>query len=349
MKDKPLITVAIPNYNYGHYLRHCLDSVLNQTYSNFEVYFRDNKSTDESYEIALEYRKKFEKRGVYFNVSENKRNVGSDKNSQLAVRDYEGEFVYTLASDDAIKPEFLEKCVQVFLKHPNVGSVFVNREEIDEKGKITKTIPFYNQDCIIPGESQAAVYMMAGIGIPAQRMARLTILSKTKQYRRIWNVAGDWYENFLYAMAGDVAYLTEALVQYRVHSGNETSESERNLLGIFEHYQLLHSFVEVSKAFSMKKPAARYQEAVEKLGSMCLRYALKMLQNSENATAKRYLLLAPVFKSNIIEDPLYKKLTECTELKGDERNLKLTEIQTLGALSREISYDPPQDFIPLKL
>lgn len=349
MKDKPLITVAIPNYNYGHYLRHCLDSVLNQTYSNFEVYFRDNNSTDESYEIALEYRKKFEKRGVYFNVSENKRNVGSDKNSQLAVRDYEGEFVYTLASDDAIKPEFLEKCVQVFLDYPNVGSVFVNREEIDEKGKITQTIPFYNQNCIIPGESQAAVYMMAGIGIPAQRMARLTVFSKTKQYRRIWNVAGDWYENFLYAMAGDVAYLTDSLVQYRVHSGNETNESERRLLGIFEHYQLIHSFVDVSKAFGMKKPAERYQEAVEKLGSMCLRYALKMLQNDDNITAKRYLLLAPVFKSNITEEHLYRRLAECVELKVDERKRKLEEIGAIGALSREISYDPPEGFIPLEL
>lgn len=348
MKQRPLITIAIPNYNYGHYLRHCLDSVLEQTYPNFEVYFRDNHSTDESYEIALEYREKFKKRGIFFNVSENKRNFGSDKNSQLAVRDYEGEFIYTLASDDAIKPKFLEKCIELFLEYPNIGTVMVNREEIDEKGRITKHVPFYNQNCIIPGESQAAVYMMAGIGIPAQRMTRLTAWNKVQKYNRIWNVAGDWYQNFLYAMAGDVAYLTEALVEYRVHSGNETNESERNLLGIFEHYQLIHSFVDVSKAYGMKKPAARYKEAIEKLGSMCLRYALKMLQNYEVVTAKRYLLLAPVFKENIIEDPFYQRLMQCIVLQGAALKEEINAIQDAGSFSRTISYEPPEGFTPIK-
>lgn len=346
---QPLITVAIPNYNYGHYLRYCLDSVLSQTYSNFEVYFRDNQSTDESYEIALEYRKKFDERGVYFNVSQNKRNLGSDKNSQLANRDGEGEYIYTLASDDAIKPEFLEKCMKVFQEYPTVGTVLVNREEIDEKGNIATQPPFYNQDCIIPGESQAAVYMMAGIGIPAQRICRASVFAKTGAYRRIWNVAGDWYENFLFAMAGDVAYLTDSLVQYRVHSGNETNESERKLLGIFEHYQLIHSFVDVSNAFGMTKPAARYDEAIEKLGSMCLRYALKMLQNDENRIAEKYLLLAPILKKDITEDNTYRKLMKCIELTGGALKENLQEFQGMGAFSRQISYDPPEDFIALTI
>ena len=49
---KPLVSVCIPNYNYGHYLDHCLESVYNQTYPNLEVWIRDNHSTDKSYEIT---------------------------------------------------------------------------------------------------------------------------------------------------------------------------------------------------------------------------------------------------------------------------------------------------------
>ncbi len=40
--DMPLVTISIPNYNYGHYLSYCLDSVLAQTYPNIEVHFSDN-------------------------------------------------------------------------------------------------------------------------------------------------------------------------------------------------------------------------------------------------------------------------------------------------------------------
>ena len=136
MENEPLVTIAIPNYNYAHYLENCLNSLLNQTYSNFEVYFRDNQSTDDSLKIALGYKDKFAARGIYFNVSDNKRNLGSDINSELARRDAEGEYIYTLASDDAVKPEFLEKTMKVFEDHPEVYTVITNREEIDENGKI---------------------------------------------------------------------------------------------------------------------------------------------------------------------------------------------------------------------
>mgnify|MGYP000817553485 FL=1 len=134
MENEPLVTIAIPNYNYAHYLENCLNSLLNQTYSNFEVYFRDNQSTDDSLKIALGYKDKFAARGIYFNVSDNKRNLGSDINSELARRDAEGEYIYTLASDDAVKPEFLEKTMKVFEDHPEVYTVITNREEIDENG-----------------------------------------------------------------------------------------------------------------------------------------------------------------------------------------------------------------------
>ena len=49
---QPLISVTLPNYNYGRFLTESLQSVLNQTYENFEILFVDDGSTDESREIA---------------------------------------------------------------------------------------------------------------------------------------------------------------------------------------------------------------------------------------------------------------------------------------------------------
>lgn len=343
----PLVSICIPNYNYAPYLRNCFDSILAQTYPNIEVIFNDNNSTDDSFAIAMEYYHVFKKKNIYFSIHNNKLNYGSDKNTNSCLARAIGEFVYVLASDDSIEPTFIEKCISVFDRYPKVAMVMTHRKEIDENGNVSEIPPFYNQNCIIKSEDQAAVFMMAGIAIPGQRMGRVSAVGPVQKFKRIFNVAGDWYENFLTCMCGDVAYITEPLCNYRVHSGNETNESEKNLLGIFEHYQLINSFIDVSKNFGMTKPAARYNEAVEKLGSMCLRYAFKMFQNNLNETAHRYLLLAPVFKRDIIEDLTYITLMKCVDLEGDELKGNLEKINGENALIRTKSYDPPEGFEPL--
>ena len=53
---KSLVSILIPNYNYDRYLRECLDSVLAQTYDNFEVIISDNRSTDNSYDTISCYK-----------------------------------------------------------------------------------------------------------------------------------------------------------------------------------------------------------------------------------------------------------------------------------------------------
>ncbi|MCM1233678.1 MAG: glycosyltransferase family 2 protein [Ruminococcus flavefaciens] len=345
MNTKPLVTICIPNYNYGHYLEHCLESVYNQTYENIEVHFSDNASTDNSYDIAHKFRKKFKERGWFFELNENKRNVGSDKNSKIAASGFEGDYLYTLASDDAINPTFIERCIEVLENNPNVGTVITNREEIDENDRLYQIPPFYNVDCIVDGESQAAVYMMAGVAIPGQRMVRGTVFNKIDAFARQWQVAGDWYDNFLYAMVGDVAYITEPLCQYRVHTGNETNESELRLLGTTEHYQLINTFCSVADSFGMTKPQTRYEEAVHKLGSMCLRYALKMYKNKRNDVAYRYLLLAPVYYQDILWDDQYKELLAMRELQGAELEKQIADFEKRNVLERKKSYDPPEGFV----
>lgn len=346
----PLVTVAIPNYNYGHYLEYCLESVLAQTYPNIEVHFSDNASTDNSYEIAQKYRKIFKEKGIYFKIADNKRNIGSDKNSKMATRESEGEYIYTLASDDAIYPKFIETCVSIMEEHHNVGTVIVNRDEIDEHGNITPLVPFYNTNCIIDGDAQAGVYMMAGIAIPGQRMTKITVINQIQSFMRNWNVAGDWYDNFLYACVGDVAYVKDSLMAYRVHTGNETNESERKLLGITEHYQLIHAFLDVADAYGLKKPRERYEEAVKHLGEMCPRYALKMLDNDLPAIAKKYLRLALVYNEEMEQSEDWKALRHIARDDNAERiKNEVAAFKRTRNLNRTKSYDPPEGWRPLEI
>ena len=348
MNKKPLVSIMIPNYNYGHYLRNCLDSVLNQTYENIDVYFRDNNSTDDSFQIAMEYVAKFKERDIPFMIANNKRNVGSDKNTDLLLNSAEGKYGYVLASDDYIAPDFIEKCVSVFENHPNTALVMTHRNEVDEFGNVTKTPPFYNKSCLMSGESQAAVFMMAGIAVPCQRMYNGALTIQARNFKKNWLVAGDWFNNFLCACCGDVAYIKEPLCYYRVHTGNETSVSEDLLTGSFEHFMLINTFATIAEAFRLKKPVERYDAAVKKLGSMCFRYALKMYQNQKKDIARKYLRLSLVYDEELEKTEQYKLLAELQNCTGEEFAEKLKKYEQTFAAQRTVSYDPPEGWKPLE-
>lgn len=343
---EPLVSIIIPNYNYGQYLRECFESILAQTYTNYEVIFRDNASTDDSFEIAMEYYHKFKKKGNYFLLHNNKYNYGSDTNTNLGIGDATGHYLYTLASDDAIEPDFLKKTISVLEKNRNVTMVMTNRVEVDENGKRKSVPPFYNKSCIIPGEEQAGVFMMSGIAIPGQRMCRNDgTTRKMDKFTRVHEVAGDWYNNFLYSCCGDIAYIKEDLCRYRVHSGNETHGSEDTLLASIEHFCLLNSFVNISKNFGMKLPEARYEEAVRKLGSMCLRYALKMICAKKEKIASRYLKLALVYDEALEKNEDYQIILNY--LKGDTKAHDKLNLLFNQHIKRKTSYDPPKGAIEI--
>lgn len=334
------VSVLIPNYNYGEYLEECLNSVLNQTYKNIEVIFRDNASKDDSFEIAMKYYPIFKEKGIYFSIHENRINFGSGRNSVLCIEDASGDLLLFLSSDDFLEPTFVERCVEVFEKNENVSMVMTNRNEVDEHGNITSVVPFYNMDCIVEGEKQAGVFMMAGIAVPSQRMVR-RMGYKMAGWNRIWNVAGDWYDNFLYSCCGDVAYITDPLCNYRVHTGNETNESELKLVGTFEHYQLLNAFVAISENFNMTIPRERYEEAIKKLGTMCFRYAKKMIILGHMDVAKKYIQLSVIYDSDLMESETYKCLDSIVSGEIRDKNEIHALIDDMTVM-RVSSYDPPE-------
>lgn len=260
----------------------------------------------------------------------------------------EGDYTYILSGDNAINPTFIERCISILENNPNVGTVMTHKEKIDESGKKYQTAPFYNKDCIINGESQAAVFMSEDIATAGQRMVRRATLLRTSQYKRVWNVVGDWYDNFLFALGGDVAYIRDPLFQCRMHTENEVTESELSLLVAAEQYQLLDAFCAVADAFGATKPQARYKEAVESLGNKCLRYALKMYQNKRNDVAYKYLLLAKVYKWDVSESRQYTRLIEMKGLYGSELQGAIERFASENAFENVLPCDPPAEYLLIR-
>lgn len=100
----PKVSVIVPVYNVNMYLRRCLDSILNQTFSDFELILVDDGSTDNSLEICEEYSKADKRIRVYSKVNE-----GVSVARNFGVSKAEGDYIIFIDSDDFVSDQFLER------------------------------------------------------------------------------------------------------------------------------------------------------------------------------------------------------------------------------------------------
>lgn len=343
---QPLVSVLVPNYNYGPYLKECLDSILAQTYPNIEIIFSDNASTDESYDIALEYERKH--RGKFL-IWRHSKNTGPAENAKFCLENCRGDYIILFGSDDAMKSQYVERCVNILEKNQSVGFVTVGRDIVDENGRITIEQPFYNRSCVIPGEAQAAVFMMGGLCANSQIMYRAEVFKYPLGADVYFYTVGDWLINYVICCRWDMAYLRDPLVYYRMHRKSETNKTVKNMLHVFEQFLLFHAFDRFASKHDLSKPRERLQPAISKLANTCLRYCDQLLREDEDEVARKYLYLAPVFKAGIEQEALYRMLWQCLDIKGEKRNEILTKIDAefRGNLRRASSYDPPEGAIDI--
>lgn len=114
------ITVIIPCWNYGMFLRECLDSVLAQTVKPGHIIFADDCSTDNSLDIANEY---FTRAGegefgdIRFTIQHNVERLGTIGNENRAAGSVGSPWLFFLDADDKIEPTYIEKALEVIGSH----------------------------------------------------------------------------------------------------------------------------------------------------------------------------------------------------------------------------------------
>jgi glycosyltransferase involved in cell wall biosynthesis len=111
LKKEPHVSIGMPVYNGGLFLHNTLDSLLSQTFKNFELIISDNASTDNTEKICQEYVKK-DKRVSYFKQSHH---IGALPNFHFVLDKANNEFFMWNAADDLRDKEFLEKMVKILV------------------------------------------------------------------------------------------------------------------------------------------------------------------------------------------------------------------------------------------
>lgn len=126
------MTIGLPVYNGETYLRDAIDSLLTQTFTDFELIVSDNASTDATREIAEGYAAADE-RVTYVR---NERNEGAVANYEKVLRQARGELFKWAAHDDVCRERFLERCVDALQRDPGAVGAYPRTALIDGDGKV---------------------------------------------------------------------------------------------------------------------------------------------------------------------------------------------------------------------
>jgi glycosyltransferase involved in cell wall biosynthesis len=125
----PLVSICIPTFNNENYIKKCLDSIVNQTYSNIEVIINDNFSTDETWGIVQKYSNLNN-----WTCCRNKENIGAFENFNKLISKAKGDYISIYHSDDIYDQKIVEKCAEVLNKNINIKLVGTMAKIIDISG-----------------------------------------------------------------------------------------------------------------------------------------------------------------------------------------------------------------------
>ena len=127
IKDKPLVSFIVPNFNHGGEIERCLDSIVAQTYPNIEVIVVDDCSTDDSKDAVYRWLDNNRMANVqaYFR-SENAGRPAIPRNDGLKMS--RGDILCCIDPDDWILPSYVEECVRMFKRHPEASIVYTGAE-----------------------------------------------------------------------------------------------------------------------------------------------------------------------------------------------------------------------------
>lgn len=231
-KEKALISVLLPVYNSEKYLPQAIESILNQTYTNFELIIFNDGSTDKSGEIINQYS------DSRIKVITNPHNKGLVHNLNVGIEISNGKYIARMDADDISLPGRFEKQVDLLEKNEDIGICGTWFKLFDEKG--------YTKILMHPEKHDEIVLTMMlkhnAIGHPTAMFRKDLFDSKKIIYKQDYFKAEDyklWTEASIHTK---LANLQEVQLLYRWHKSNISSnniEFQKNL-----DYQIKKEFIE---------------------------------------------------------------------------------------------------------
>jgi len=212
--ESPKISVVMPVYNAEAYLSEAIESILNQTFTNFEFIIIDDASTDNSHKIIEGYSKK-DKRVV---VLRNEKNLGIAETRTKGTKYAKGKYVAVADADDIFVLTRLEKQYNYLEGHSDCGVVGGFIELFDsDTGKIIGVRKYYEDDANL--RKRLFLYCPVSQGVC---MIRREVFDNLGYYDPKYPVAEDLDLWFRIGTKYKFANIQEILLKYRIHKNSST-------------------------------------------------------------------------------------------------------------------------------
>jgi glycosyltransferase involved in cell wall biosynthesis len=206
------VSVVLPSYNHARFLSHCLEGVFNQTYDDWELLFLDDVSQDDSVEIARSYD------DPRIKILPNAQNLGTYATENRGIELASGDLIAILNSDDAWRPEKLEKQVALLQKHPDATFCYTLGEIIDEESK-----PWAEQNHHRDYPTTERHALLPYLFNVNQVLASSLVFRKgAVRFEENLRYCGDWVAALRLAQPSDALFVNEVLTEWRQHPDNSS-------------------------------------------------------------------------------------------------------------------------------
>lgn len=172
----PKVSIGLAVFNGEPYLRESIESILAQTFTDFELIISDNASTDRTAEICQEYAS----RDPRIRYSRNPTNIGGANNENRTFELSRGEYFRWAAHDDVCAPDLVAKCVEVLERDPSIVLCYTMVTEIDDLGRIGRTISRNNASSNKPYERFTSIANSADFCEETYGLIRSEVLRRTR-------------------------------------------------------------------------------------------------------------------------------------------------------------------------
>jgi len=243
----PFVSVIVPNYCHAQFLDERINSILSQTYENYEIIILDDCSPDNgASKFVIE---KYRKNSHVSQIVYNEVNTGSpfvqwEKGLELA----KGEIVWIAESDDSCKSTFLEELLDSYLKSDAVLA-FCRSIRMDEKSRTFETFGMQDKlkhSFVMDGAEFNGKYMSvvnSVMNASSAIFSRKAALRLNKQYM-FFKGSGDWLFWIEIAENGKVCFLDRNLNFFRKHGTNTTERTIREGSNILENKRVFDYLVD---------------------------------------------------------------------------------------------------------
>ena len=260
MEEK--ISIITASYNYQDYIRETIESVMAQTYQNWEMIIVDDGSKDNSVEVIKDYCNRDSRIKLF--QHEGGVNKGLCKTVQLGIEKAQSEWLVFLESDDLITPDYLEEKVKVIRENPDIEFIFNDIETFGERADVYDEY-FDMQKKVIKKLGNPADYFYA-LGknnfVPTFSvvMIKKAIMQEIEFSTKGGQPQLDWYLWRQVALNHKFYYIDKKLTKWRLHNTSYISKpipEVQNLIFEYSYYKLClkrkRPFYHLMKVLNMAK------------------------------------------------------------------------------------------------